>query len=417
MPESFFRFESILYPLWRRAMPPLVRQLADPILRSAYPVQADLENPADETEMAQFLIQWELLPEAELTDVAARLATIDPLIAVVERDGEPSRYEGDLLRIPAQWESTDRVLISWGRMYPVVWEMHAELAEAISAVACADILVPSEMWARAVALYLQERGKANTENLCFTVLRTDDIWVRDFGPIMAQAPDGQRVVVAAQYDNHPEYPQEDDNAMPRRWAAHHDLPILPLKLHTEGGNLWSDGQGTLLMTDQIFRRNPHYTPTTLQRYLHSVFDFEKLIITPRLPLETTGHIDLLVKLGNANTVYVSAPDEITAAAALRKARKIMGSETNAQGEPYRIVELPTPDRYLNWFAYSIRRSYTNALTVNGRILVPTYGISSDEVALRTYAETQPEMEIIPIDSSKGINGGGAVHCMTKEVPV
>ncbi len=417
MPEPFLRFEPILYPLWRRELPPLVRQLAQPILRSAYPVHADLHDPTDELAMARFLVDWGLFPDADLSDLAARLATLDLQVAHVPRDEQPSRYEGAPLRIPAQWEPTERVLVSWGRMYPTVWEMHAELAEAISAVAEAEILVPSEMWARGVALYLQERDRVTAENLCFTVLRTDDIWVRDFGPIIGQAPDGQRVVAAALYDNHPKYPQADDDFMPHRWAAYRDMPLLPVKLHTEGGNLWADGAGTLLMSEQIFRRNPHYTPITLRRYLHTLFDFEKLIITPRLPLETTGHVDLLVKLGNADTIYLSAPEEPSSAAALRETRRILESETNAQGQPYRIAELPTPSRYVNWFAYSIRRSYTNALTVNGRILVPTYDIPSDEVALRTYEETQPDMEIIPIDSSKGINGGGAVHCMTKEVPL
>lgn len=417
MPENFFRFEPIIYPIWRRKLPEFVRTFAEPLLRSAYPVQADVQPPADETAMARFLVDWGLFPAAELRDVATQLATIHIPCAVAERDAVPQSYEGEALRIPAQWEQTERVLVSWGRMYPTVWEMHAQLVEAISAVAGAEILVPTELWARAVALYLRERGKANPENLCFTVLRTDDIWVRDYGPIVAQAADGQRVVVAAQYDNHPEYPQADDNGMARRWAAHHSLPLMPLNLHTEGGNLWSDGVGTLLMTEQIFRRNPHYTPTSLRRYLHEVFDFEKLIITPRLPLETTGHIDLLVKLGNEHTVFLSAPNEPSAAADLRETRRILEAETNAQGQPYRIVELPTPERYVNWFTYSIRRSYTNALTVNGRILVPTYGIASDEIALRRYEEALPEMEIIPIDSSKGINGGGAVHCMTKEIPL
>ncbi|MCA9913777.1 MAG: agmatine deiminase family protein [Anaerolineae bacterium] len=257
MPENFFRFEPIIYPIWRRSMPEFVRQLANPLLRSAYPVQADVQAPTDEATMARFLVDWDLFPDAELNDLATQLSTISIPCSVAERDAAAQPYEGAALRIPAQWEPTERVLVSWGRMYPTIWEMHAQLVEAISAVASAEILVPTELWARAVALYLRERGKAKADNLCFTVLRTDDIWVRDYGPIVAQAADGQRVVVAARYDNHPEYPQADDDRMARRWAAHHGLPLLPLKLHTEGGNLWSD------------RRPPHAGPGCRARGPHT----------------------------------------------------------------------------------------------------------------------------------------------------
>jgi agmatine deiminase len=205
--------------------------------------------------------------------------------------------------------------------------------------------------------------------------------------------------------------------MVNRWAAHRNIPMQPLDLHTEGGNIWSDGQGTLLMSNQIFISNPYYDRDRLLEYLHTVFEFEKLIITPRLTLEETGHVDLLLKLASADTALVARADSFSTGEVLRKTRRLLERESNAKGQPYRVIELPNPSLYMNWFSYPIRRSYTNALTVNGRVLVPVYGITLDEIALRTYADAMPDYEIIPIDSHIGINGGGAVHCMTKEFPL
>jgi agmatine deiminase len=410
------RFESIIYPLWRRKLNPLLKLALEPVYQQIYPVHADRQPPRDPQEMARFLVDWDIITDETPGNLAACIASTDAPIEHVAPDGTPPVYEGGLLRVPAQWEPVERVLLSWGRMYPDIWEMHAQMVEAVSEVAVAEVLVPSEMWARGVAVYLARRGYVNAQNLRFLVLRTDDIWIRDYGPIMSVSDDGQRVAVNPTYAVLPQYPQSDDNSMTARWAAHHDVPVRLLELHTEGGNLWSDGNGTLIMSSQIFYSNRYYTRDTLLDYLHTVFDFEKLIITPRLTLEETGHVDLLVKLATDDTVFVSRAESPTTAEIMRRAKRLFQRETNAAGTSYQVVELPTPPLYLNWFLYTIRRAYTNSLTVNGRVLVPTFRIPQDDVALRLYETHMPGFEVIPIDSRIGINGGGAVHCMTKEVP-
>ena len=410
------RFESVIYPLWRRKLNPLLKVALESLYQQIYPVAADRQPPRDPQEMARFLVDWDIIPDETPGTLADCIAQTGAHIEHAALDGTPPVYDDGLLRVPAQWQPMERVLLSWGRMYPAIWEMHAQMVEAVSEVAVAEVLVPSEMWARGVAVYLAYRGYVNAENLRFLVLRTDDIWIRDYGPIMGVSDDGQRVAVNPTYAVLPQYPQSDDDGMTARWAAHHTIPVRPLELHTEGGNLWSDGNGTLIMSSQIFYSNRYYTRETLLDYLHTVFDFEKLIITPRLTLEETGHVDLLVKLATEDTVFVSRAESATTAEIMRKAKRLFQRETNAAGHPYQVIELPTPPLYLNWFLYTIRRAYTNSLTVNGRVLVPTFRIPQDDVALRLYEQHMPGFEIVPIDSRIGINGGGAVHCMTKEVP-
>lgn len=413
--NAFFQFNYIPYPLWRRKMPFGVKPMLDPILRRYYPVDADRRTVPTVNDVADYLMRFGLIRGALETDLRNTLRDNPPPIELVDEDKRPALTDQPA-RLPAQWEPMERIIISWAVNFPPLWEMHAQMVEAITPVADVQINVNHPLWAGAVRMYLESRGKANMRRVRFYHLPTDDIWVRDYGPLVALDNKGERVVVAMIYDPLPNYPQERDNLMPERWAAHEGFSLMRMDFHGEGGNVWTDGDGTLLMTNQAYRLNPDLNRDELLRRLHAAFDFEKLILLPRLRVEETGHIDLLTKLGNANTVFISAPTATFSADRLRAARAQLRRETNARGQHYRLVELPTPPLYWNWFGFPVRRSYTNALTVNGRILVPIYGIPDDDKAIRVYSDAMPDMTIVPIDSHMGANGGGAVHCMTKEVP-
>jgi agmatine deiminase len=414
-------------------MPGWLRSTTDRLYHRIYPVSEDREPPASPERMARYLARFDLLGTDDAAAITVQLeSNAESDYPCIETAPDPARPErtpsevtplevgdGGPVRIPAQWEPMEAVLLNWPILYPPLWPLHAQMAEAIAPVADVVVTVPAPMWAHAAWLYLKHRDNlsaAELRRVRFLHLPTDDIWVRDYGPIAGYNSDGIRVAVDPKYDRNPQYPNQRDDEMMIRWAAHTRTPVLPLGLETEGGNLWSDGQGTLLMSDQIFRTNRHNTQAEIMEKLHSVFEFDKLIITPRMRIESTGHIDLLVKLVDATTVLVAAPDTRTSAGRLRETADLFRHETNANGDPYTVIELPTPGLYLNWLAYPIRRSYTNALTINGRVLVPVYGVAEDQTALDIYARTMPDYTIIPIDCRVGANGGGAVHCMTKEIP-
>jgi agmatine deiminase len=81
------------------------------------------------------------------------------------------------------------------------------------------------------------------------------------------------------------------------------------------------------------------------------------------------------------------------------------------------VTLPGVPAYCNWGISRIWPSYTNALTVNHRVLVPTYGLPErDAAALAVYRQVLPDHEIIGIDARVAANAGGTVHCLTMQIP-
>jgi agmatine deiminase len=170
------------------------------------------------------------------------------------------------------------------------------------------------------------------------------------------------------------------------------------------------------MSDRFERLGLRFSRKEMTQALHRVFKFDKLIVTPHLQEEATGHVDLLLKLVDAETALVTAAGDSINTERLAETASLLREETNARGIPYHVLELPFLPPYYNWAIYPIWRSYTNALTVNGRVLVPVYGERADEKALQIYQLALPHYSIIPIDCRLAINGGGAVHCLTKEVP-
>jgi agmatine deiminase len=403
------QFNYIPYPLWRKDVLPILRPAVDAFFRRFYPIDEDRTPPVELDTVARYLKHWRLFEPSQLQ----QLASMQP--QMLPRQRETPVAASSKLRLPAQWEPMEAVLLNFPVIYPPLWTMYAQMVEAITPVADVQITIPGAGWAAGILLYLTLRGKADLSRIWFLDLPADDIWIRDYGPFVGIQSDGRRGILSATYATHAVYPQALDDAMPGRYAAYRDFSYREMPLRTEGGNFITDGAGTLIMTTGVLDSNPHLTRDTLESLLHEYFEFEKLMLTPRLRFETTGHVDMLVKLLDPQTMLLSAPHGWSTGGRLQAALDLLRRETNAQGQRYQITLVPTLPLYYNWFFYPIRRSYTNALTVNGQLLIPVYGVKEDAEALAIYRQIAPEYELCPIDCKIGANGGGAVHCMTKEV--
>jgi len=231
------RFDPIPYPLWRRRWPSAIAPLIRRAVSIAFPAaDYDAEPPHSATAAAHLLARFGQLPTGMSAADAKRALAADtaPLESAVTT---PPRPFTGRLHLPAQWEPQEAVIVTFPVLYPVMWETHLQLIEAISPAARVDVLVPAAWWARIVRLLITQRGTAHLPNVRILRLPTDDVWVRDYGPIIGRAADGARAAISAVYDPLPNYPQSRDDAMPARWCAHHDLPLRTTTLHTEGGNL------------------------------------------------------------------------------------------------------------------------------------------------------------------------------------
>ena len=58
-------------------------------------------------------------------------------------------------------------------------------------------------------------------------------------------------------------------------------------------------------------------------------------------------------------------------------------------------------------------TYCNFYVANEAIIVPSYGVPQDAAALARIAETFPTRQVVGLDASDLLCGGGAFHCATQ----
>jgi agmatine deiminase len=404
-------------PWWKFEHLQRFNRILMPMCRRFYPVGSDVIPPADIDALATWMERWGLSPSRLPRAVAQRQleALASSPVETIKADGMPDRAPSEILRLPAEWEPSEAVVITWPVLYPGLWDFYRDLVTAIAPAARVDVLIPHAIYAPAVLAYLGE-GWHDDRRLRLMVTVSDDIWIRDYGPLTCIDKAAQRVMVDAIFDP-PEMLFANDDGFPVRYAAHQGCASHHLALHLEGGNLWSDGQGTLITTEGLYTRNFPMPPDDVRRRLLEGLGAETLIVVPPLRMEGTGHIDVFVKLATPDTVLVTEPRSLVNGRRMAEVAEVLRASRNAAGRSYRLVALPSLPAYCNWGVSRIWPSYTNALTVNHRVLVPIYGFPErDAAALAVYRQVMPDHEIIGVDARTAVNAGGTVHCLTMQIP-
>ena len=87
-----------------------------------------------------------------------------------------------------------------------------------------------------------------------------------------------------------------------------------------------------------------------------------------------------------------------------------------QGKPYRVVELPLPEKRMELGGVRLPVTYANFYIGNGFVVVPTYQDANDEGALEILRGLFPGREVIGSNATGLITGGGAFHCVTQQQP-
>jgi len=123
-----------------------------PIFRRFYPVGADVAPPADIGALARWMERWGLLP-ARLPPAAAQRqleALASSPVETVKAGEMPDRAATEILRLPAEWEPSEAVVITWPVLYPGLWDFYRDLVVAIAPAARVDVLISHAIYAPAV---------------------------------------------------------------------------------------------------------------------------------------------------------------------------------------------------------------------------------------------------------------------------
>ncbi|MFC6592033.1 agmatine/peptidylarginine deiminase [Deinococcus lacus] len=329
--------------------------------------------------------------------------------------------------MPAEWEAHAATWMSWpadddlwfGHLEGVRRE-YAELVRTIARFERVELLCRSaECEADA-----RERLGADAQNVTFHQVPLDDSWVRDNGPLFVRNAAGEVALVNWQFNSWGgKFEWENDNQIPEYVAeylgmAHWDRPEV-----LEGGGLEVTGDGVGLTTRSCFlteTRNPGLTEEGYTFLLGDTLGIRKLLwLEGGLENDhTDGHIDTITRFADPHTIVTSVTEDQSDAnwAVMQANLEALRGMTDAQGQPFRIVELPLPATRLEGAEGRLPPTYANFYIGNGFVAVPQYGDPNDARALEILRPLFPGREVIGLPSRQIIEGGGSFHCLTQQQP-
>jgi len=320
-----------------------------------------------------------------------------------------------IVSTPAEFDSVAGVIFAWEAYPTLLTDLIKEVAEDDTAWVVVDNSSEQNVVSNTLS-----NANVNMDRVVFQVIETNSVWVRDYGPWWIIEPENSRAIIDLVYNR----PRPLDDTFPESAAGYFGINYYGLGLIEAGGNMLLDGQGAVIVSNVIFDGSqgfdPNLTQDQLEQYFLDYFGVHKVIVTPHLINDGTGHIDMFVKLINDTTVIVGEYENQSAGFSgnydiCNQVANQLANETNGAGRPFNIVRMPMPP-YNNGITYT----YINSLIVNNKVLVPIYGLSTefanDDTVLALYETIMPGVEAVGFDCNQIIPANGAIHCIAMKVP-
>jgi agmatine deiminase len=263
-----------------------------------------------------------------------------------------------------------------------------------------------------------EARAALTEAVQIVKLPLDDSWLRDCGPIYVLGDQGGRVAVHFQFNAWGEKfpPWDRDAAVGRRVAEQLGDPVVEASIVLEGGSILTDGEGTLLTTEQCLlnpNRNPSFSRQAIEEALTEYLGLSQILWLNQGLLEdrdTDGHVDLIAAFTRPGHVLLQtvSPDNPNYANCEENRARLEAAGVSITEMPHLPYETVAGER--------IAAGYLNFYICNRGVIAPVAGADTDEDALRIIAAAYPDREVVAVPGAVLAFGGGGPHCITQQVP-
>ena len=256
-------------------------------------------------------------------------------------------------RFPAEWEPHAGTWLAWPHKQatwpdkfepiPAVWQ---ELIRTLAQFEPVNVLAGGD------AVMAEARAMVgDVRNVRLHDIATDDVWARDHGPMFLTGPGLPPALVDWEYNawggKYP--PFDNDNAVPRHVAELTGRRRFVPGIILEGGAIDTDGQGTILTTEQCLlnpNRNPSLDRAAVEQYLADFCAARKVLWLGEgiAGDDTDGHIDELARFVQPGVVVAAIEhdpaDENHRPLAENLAR--LKHVTDARGRTLEVVTLAMP---------------------------------------------------------------------------
>ena len=298
-----------------------------------------------------------------------------------------------------------------------------EITKALHTGETVHIIVYNEEEQNRIANLLQEND-VDLMKIDFVIMETDDVWMRDTGPIFTLKDRKELVIANFVFDGYgnaiePEYYAKDAQ-IAANIASQKGFGCVDIDMVLEGGSVEVDGNGTLIAAKSSVvgtERNTGMKVKEVETYLKKYYGVTNIIWIEGLKNEdiTDGHIDACVKFAEGNKLVTLPHDDFMwYCSETEKDWKTVTNAVNAEGVPYEIVEIPLTETFYE--ELEDYGCYLNYYVGNEVVLVPIYGDVNDQLAMDIIAELYPTRKVVGINCLNLALFGGMVHCVTQQQP-
>lgn len=292
------------------------------------------------------------------------------------------------------------------------------------------------------------------------ILKPADFWFRDSGPLFLVNRWKQKAIADFNFSNYHNTGLEnrtqkakDLGEIDQNIAGQKRLPLIVSPVVLEGGAFDVNGNGTILLSSLVLRRNPNMTKDKIEQEILRTLGQKKAIwLNQGLAQDphgaqqiaegyrgrgTGGHVDQFARFINPGTILLAWTDDPHPVNRINHDRmmenyRILLNETDQDGKAFTIIKVPLPDLDLQKTVSSATdavydvaaASYLNFLITNGLVLVPEYwvpgkplsGKQKDGFMKSIMKQFFPSREIRSINPISLNRYGGGLHCIYQQEP-
>lgn len=269
----------------------------------------------------------------------------------------------------------------------------------------------------------------------FKIYRTDDVWVRDNGPIYVKDTQGNLVIQDWGFNGWGQKTDElsgqpigfeNCDVIPSQIARDQQKTIIDINavMINEGGSVEIDGHGTLMACKSSIlngNRNPGMTQQQAEAIFKKYLGATHFIwLDGQAGLDITDqHIDGFARFGNSTTIVTMDTPDLRNYDVLQSDIDNLYAAKNKNGQAYRFVKVPLTQNDVittNGTNLEYKGSYINYYIGNTVVLVPNYNDPNDSVANAIIQGLYPNRQVVGIDVRNLYENGGMVHCVTQQQP-
>lgn len=295
-----------------------------------------------------------------------------------------------------EWEQADAVMTLWN---------NSSLLKALSENGNVKILAEDsydqDSWLRTLKSY-----NLDTSRFSFYLVRTNSMWVRDYGPWWIVDGSGKIGIVDTIYNR----PRPLDDVVPDFIGKELGVPVYKPGLVHTGGNYYSDGLGNAFSSTLPFKENSKFSAQTVINKMLEFLGIEKYTTSSLGADITIEHLDTFGKLVAPDTwVFSEFDKDSDFYSDAENMVKLIKTQTSPYGTPYKVYRLK-----MVRFRDGNYRAYLNSFISNGALYFPAYKDSEDDTVKAIYQAALPGYKVIGVDA-KNTEWGDSVHCRTRNL--